>query len=206
MKSANLVSLHFHCGQWLLFNKLHTHQTARKQHFFGWGWARTSNGLTMSTIVDSKTPSWTFDYFWHTSSTDSLSDISHWQTVVTQSIFFVFFIHSWRSDLDFPGNVQMVKKYKIWQMSGGSKQIIIFVIQNTRALPSGIFPLQTAVWRLGWLEPCRRTPTLQIPLLALCEPREPHPERRNAIDSGASLNWKTQLHNLNFSLTTAPLH
>ena len=34
------------------------------------------------------------------------------------------------------------------------------------------------------------TPTLKFPLLVLYEPREPHPEERNAIDGVASSNWK----------------
>lgn len=66
------------------------------------------------------------------------------------------------------------------------KQIIVFVMWKTLASLSGIFPLKTTC-KVGLHH---KTPTLQFPRLVLYEPREPHPEERNTIDSNASLNWK----------------
>lgn len=57
---------------------------------------------------------------------------------------------------------------------------------KTLASLSGIFPLKTTC-KVGLHH---KTPTLQFPRLVLYEPREPHPEERNTIDSNASLNWK----------------
>lgn len=57
------------------------------------------------------------------------------------------------------------------------------------ASPSGI-SLENHVW--SWV--CGRstttTPTLEFPLLVLYEPREPHPDERNANVGVASSNWK----------------